>query len=251
MSITIGAHTVLPAYRESVELRTADGLALAGALALPPEGRPRVGTVIAVHPLPTHGGSADSHLLRKASWRLPALADIGVLRFNTRGTASAVGTSHGAFDGGVGEGHDLAAAAAFAARRGLANPWLVGWSFGADLAVRYGPGLNIAGAILLSPPLRYVTEEHLAAWETRGRRLIALIPGLDELCPPDVATRRFASAPLAEVIVVPGVKHLWIGEPAVRIALDAIADAVHPGAAPLPTQWDGPYATHPSTERFT
>ena len=35
---------------------------------------------------PTAGGMMDSHVLRKASWRLPALAGLAVLRFNTRGT---------------------------------------------------------------------------------------------------------------------------------------------------------------------
>ena len=36
----------------------------------------------------------DSHVLRKAAWRLPALAGLAVLRFNTRGTSSLRGTSY-------------------------------------------------------------------------------------------------------------------------------------------------------------
>ena len=35
---------------------------------------------------PTHGGMMDSHVFRKAAFRLPALAGLAVLRFNTRGT---------------------------------------------------------------------------------------------------------------------------------------------------------------------
>jgi len=84
--------TVLPAHREDVELHTADGLTLVGELALPvhPDGTPKTpaATLVTLHPLPTHGGYMDSHVLRKAAWRLPALADIAVLRFNTRGTSS-------------------------------------------------------------------------------------------------------------------------------------------------------------------
>ena len=90
----IRANSVLPARREPVRLQTADGLCLVGELALPADVDP-VATIVMVHPLPTHGGMMDSHLLRKASWRLPALADIAVLRFNTRGTTSASGTSEG------------------------------------------------------------------------------------------------------------------------------------------------------------
>ena len=88
----IRANTILPARRSDIELRTSDGLTLVGELALPPE-RPPLATLVALHPLPTHGGMMDSHVLRKAAWRLPALADIAVLRFNTRGTTSQRGTS--------------------------------------------------------------------------------------------------------------------------------------------------------------
>src|SRR5690554_6689102 len=109
----IRATTVLPARRQDIELHTADGLTLVGELALPPEGPPSA-TLVTLHPLPTHGGYMDSHVLRKASWRLPALAGLAVLRFNTRGTSSPRGTSDGAFEGGEGERHDVAAAIEYA-----------------------------------------------------------------------------------------------------------------------------------------
>ena len=83
----IAANSVLPAIREPLTLRTADGLELVGELALPETVAPAA-TIVCVHPLPTHGGMMDSHLFRKAAWRLPALADLAVLRFNTRGTTS-------------------------------------------------------------------------------------------------------------------------------------------------------------------
>ena len=79
--------TVLPAIREDIELHTEDGLTLVGELALPVNGQVDA-TLITLHPLPTHGGFMDSHILRKASWRLPYLANIAVLRFNSRGTHS-------------------------------------------------------------------------------------------------------------------------------------------------------------------
>src|SRR3954471_7541567 len=133
----IRANTVLPAVREDVTLHTADGLELVGELARPQERAPQA-TLVMLHPLPTHGGMMDSHLLRKAANRLPALAGLAVLRFNTRGTSSVQGTSEGSFAGGQSERHDVAAALDYVEFAELPAPWLVGWSFGTELALRYG-----------------------------------------------------------------------------------------------------------------
>ena len=86
--VEIRAGVELPAVREEIELHTADGLRLVGELATPVDRAP-VATLVTLHPLPTAGGFMDSHILRKAAARLPALADLAVLRFNTRGTSSA------------------------------------------------------------------------------------------------------------------------------------------------------------------
>ena len=59
----------------------------------------------------------DSHVFRKAAYRLPALADLAVLRFNTRGTASEQGQSEGEFGDGDAERHDVAAAVVRRRRR--------------------------------------------------------------------------------------------------------------------------------------
>ncbi len=241
MTVQIRANTVLPARRRPVTLHTADGLELVGELALPPDSEPAA-TLVCLHPLPTHGGMMDSHLLRKAAWRLPALAGIAVLRFNTRGTTSAHGTSQGQFEAAVGERYDVAAAIEFAEFEHLPQPWLLGWSFGTDLALMHGLDPAIAGAILLSPPLRFSTDEHLARWDAAGTPLLALIPELDDYLRPAEATARFAAVRQAEVVGVDGAKHLWVGEPFVRIALDHIVSRVlgPDAAAPLPSTWDGP-----------
>ena len=235
----IGPNSVLPATREPITLNTTDGLKLVGELATPVEGHPAA-TIITVHPLPTHGGSMQSHLLRKMSWRLPALANIAVLRFNTRGTSSTDGTSQGAFDNGFAEGADLAAAIDFVAIRGLRNPWLVGWSFGTDVILRHGNREPVVGAILLSPPLRTVTDAELSAWKVADRPVIALIPEHDEFLPPTEAAQRFAPLVGTELVNVSGAKHLWTGEVYVRRVLDEITKRVSPSAVPLPTTWDGP-----------
>src|SRR6202045_1009878 len=130
----IRASSVLPAIRTDITLQTADGLDLVGELALPAD-RPPVATLVCLHPLPTAGGMMDSHVLRKASYRLPALAGVAVLRFNTRGTTSARGTSEGSFGAGETERYDVAAALEYADYHDLPHPWLLGWSFGTELTL--------------------------------------------------------------------------------------------------------------------
>lgn len=235
----IVANSVLPAIRESIRLRTADGLSLVGEVALPID-RPPVGTLVCVHPLPTHGGMMDSHVMRKMAWRLPALADLAVLRFNTRGTSSAAGTSEGEFDEGRGEGLDLRAAIDEVVSRGLPDPWLVGWSFGTDVVLKHGDVDPVVGAILLSPPLRFSTGEDLVSWNAAGRKVVCLVPEFDDYLRPDEATRRFSVIADAEVRGIEGAKHLWVGERFVTRVLDEIVAVVAPDRAPLPTEWSGP-----------
>lgn len=228
---------LLPARREEIELRTLDDLTLVGELALPEQREP-VATLVTLHPLPTAGGFMDSHILRKAAARLPALADLAVLRFNTRGTASPRGTSEGAFDGGQAEAFDVAAAMDLVRERALPRPWLVGWSFGTELALKYGRDHDVEGVILLSPPLHRATPDEVAAWAGDDRRMVVVVPEFDDYLRPDEARERFAAVPDATVIAVEGGKHLWVGESQTRRVLTEIVAAVSPDALPLPTEWD-------------
>jgi len=238
MTEKIRGNSVLPARREPITLETADGVNLVGELALPLEGDP-VATMICLHPLPTHGGMMDSHLFRKASYRLPALAGIAVLRFNTRGTSSVQGTSGGTFDNAVAERFDVAAAVEYAEFADLPHVWLVGWSFGTDLTLMYGLEPVVEGAVLLSPPLRNATPEHLQAWADSGKPVTALIPEHDDYLQPAAARERFAAIPQAEIIAVDGAKHLWVGDS--ERVLDEITRKLAPGVpVPLPDTWDGP-----------
>jgi len=228
----------LPARRQDIELHTSDGLTLVGELALPAE-KPPVATLVCLHPLPTHGGFMDSHILRKAAARLPALADLAVLRFNFRGVTSPRGRSEGEFGNGVEERHDLAAAMDFVGQLSLPDPWLLGWSFGTEVVLRWGLEHPIAGAILLSPPLHRATEADLAAWAGSGIPLVAIIPEFDDYLRPAEARQKFAVVPDAQLVVVEGGKHLWVGEKQTRRVLSEIVDHVNPAALPLPTEWNG------------
>lgn len=231
--IEITSSTELPSNREPLTLTTSDNLKLVAELATPVQHKSEA-VLLTLHPLPTHGGFMDSHILRKAANRLPALADLSVLRFNTRGTISPQGTSEGSFGDGIDEQRDLEAALEFLKSRDLGPIWLVGWSFGTELAIKYGFDKDIAGAILLSPPLRRSGEQDLVKWIGSGKKLIALIPEHDEYLAPAAALERFAVLPEAEVIPVDGAKHLWVGEAATKRVLNEIVRAVNPAKYPLP-----------------
>ncbi|KNC18811.1 alpha/beta hydrolase [Arthrobacter sp. RIT-PI-e] len=247
--IEIRASTVLPAERRNIELVTEDGLTLVGEFAAPVGGVPEA-TLVTFHPLPTHGGFMDSHVYKKASYRLPALADVAVLRFNTRGTCSPRGCSEGTFDGGGAERLDVQAAVDWAVAQGLHDIWLVGWSFGTELCLKYGASDPVAelieGAILLSPPLHRAGDDDLDTWAASGLPLKVLVPEFDDYLVPDEAVKRFARVPHAEVTGVDGAKHLWVGEKYAARVLDEIVGVVRPGVGlPLPSEWSGPSAVAP------
>ena len=234
--IDITSSTELPSNREAIELLTSDNLRLTGELATPVASKPTA-VLLTLHPLPTHGGFMDSHILRKAANRLPALANLAVLRFNTRGTTSPHGTSEGSFGDGILERLDVEAALRFLQDRNLGPVWLVGWSFGTELAIKYGFDKDIAGAILLSPPLHRADESDLIRWVGSGKELIALVPEHDEYLAPEQAIERFSVVPEAQIIGVDGAKHLWVGESATRRVLNEIVKAVAPDRYPLAEQY--------------
>src|SRR6185312_15084207 len=169
----IRAATVLPARRTPITLTTEDGLRLIGELALP-EHRDPAATLICLHPLPTHGGMMDSHVYRKAAYRLPALADLAVLRFNTRGTESEQGKSEGEFGGGETERLDVEAAVRYAVDAGLPDIWLSGWSFGTELTLRWGLLPGVQGGIRQAADRPGARVRRLPA---SGRGTAALRPG--------------------------------------------------------------------------
>ena len=234
----ITSTTVLPARRENISFTTSDGLTLVGEVAWP-EDHPAMATALFLHPLPTAGGFMDSHVIRKASWRLPALADIAVFRFNFRGVSSPRGTSDGSFGEGIEEKKDLQAALIEAERLGLPTPWLIGWSFGTEVILKHAREYadRIAGVILLSPPLHRTTPQELVRWQDSPVPAVALIPEFDDFLPPQQATEGFAVAPSIQLVMAEGAKHLWVGEKQTRFVLNEITKRLNPTAAPLPEAW--------------
>ena len=108
MAELIRPSTVLAALRTPITIKTSDGLNLIGEVATP-EGE-ITGSLLMLHPNPSGGGMMDSHIYKKAANRLPAMAGIQIIRFNTRGTTSEAGKSDGEFDQGISEKQDVLAA---------------------------------------------------------------------------------------------------------------------------------------------
>ncbi len=235
MSEPIRPSTVLPAQRTPFTLTTADGETLIGEVAAPLS-HP-TSALLCLHPNPTGGGMMDSHIYKKAANRLPAMAGVTIVRFNTRGTTSEAGTSTGSYDGGVAEKYDVQAAIDYCFDQLQVNElWIVGWSFGTELALCHARDPRIKGLILLSPPLMKVTESDLAFWAEDGRPITALVPEHDDYLKPEEAKVRFSVIPQLELIAVDGAKHLWVGEPYVHRVLSEITRIIAPNRLPLPTE---------------
>ena len=225
MSQTVRPSSIFDAKRTPFHVITEDGIDLIGEVAAPLD--TSKGAILCLHPLPTAGGMMDSHVYKKAANRLPAMAGITVVRFNTRGTASEAGSSTGQFDNGVSECFDVEAMLRYCFDTlKLENLWVTGWSFGTDLALQHAKDPRHKGLILLSPPLRTTTDAQLEYWNTDSRPITALVPELDDYLKPAEARERFAVVPTLKIIAVDEAKHLWLGEPAVHRVLSEIASIV-------------------------
>ncbi|NBY51445.1 MAG: alpha/beta fold hydrolase [Actinobacteria bacterium] len=237
MAELIRPSTVLPATRTPISFLTSDGLRLIGEVATPVNGDRSLG-LLCLHPLPTHGGMMDSHIYKKAANRLPEMAGITVIRFNTRGTVSEQGASEGEFGGGITEREDVIAAINYCCEElGVKNLWVTGWSFGTDLALKYARDPRIKGLILLSPPLRFSEPADLDYWANDQRPIVALIPEFDDYLQPDAARAKFGPVPQIQIVEVKDGKHLWVGEPFVYRVLSEIVKVINPARLPLPTEF--------------
>ena len=168
-----GEHRVAGPPRETITLRTADGLNLVGELARPADRAP-VATLICLHPLPTAGGPGHhSHVPRKAANRLPALADLAVLQVqHPRARRLTTGPVTASSATARPSGTTSPRRSSYCAAAGLPA------AVAARLVVRHRAGAaagatipDVEGAILLSPPLRRAGDADLDALggERHGR----------------------------------------------------------------------------------
>jgi hypothetical protein len=179
----------------------------------------------------------DSHIYKKAANRLPAMAGVQTIRFNTRGTISEAGKSEGEYDHGKSEKLDVLAALDYCFDQlKIKDLYVIGWSFGTELALQYARDKRIKELILLSPPMLSTTQEDLDFWIKDGRFITALIPELDDYLKPDAARLKFSKVKNLKQIDVAGAKHLWVGEPMVHLVLSEIVKVIAPSRLPLPQE---------------
>ena len=227
--------TLLPANRSAITIKTSDGLNLIGEVATPIG--EITGSLLMLHPNPSGGGMMDSHIYKKAANRLPAMAGIQIIRFNTRGTTSEAGKSEGEYDHGKSEKLDVLAALDYCFEQlKVKDLYVIGWSFGTELALQYARDERIKELILLSPPMLSTTEDDLDFWIKDGRGITALIPELDDYLKPDAARGKFSKVKNLKQIDVAGAKHLLVGEPMVHLVLSEIVKVIAPSRLPLPTE---------------
>ena len=227
--------TILPANRSAISIKTSDGLNLIGEVATPLG--EISGSLLMLHPNPSGGGMMDSHIYKKAANRLPAMAGVQIIRFNTRGSKSEAGKSEGEYDHGKSEKLDVLAALDYCFDQlKIKDLHVIGWSFGTELALQYARDERIKELILLSPPMLSTTDKDLDFWIKDGRVITALIPELDDYLKPDAARLKFSRVKNLKQIDVAGAKHLWVGEPMVHLVLSEIVKVIAPNRLPLPQE---------------
>ncbi len=196
---------------ESLSFTCEDGVRLEGDLRLP-DGDPR-GSAAICHAHPRLGGSKDHPLLWAIRNELAGAHGFAVLAFNFRGTMG----SGGSYGGGRDELRD-ARAAVGAVRTHVPDglpTLLVGWSFGASVALRAAiddrrvGGIALVGMPMTPKDLSLPPRPEPADLRVLTRPVLLVAGEHDEHCPP-AAMRAYAEGfPRAEVVVVDGTDHYF------------------------------------------
>jgi len=196
---------------ESVTFTTDDAARLEGELRMP-DGPP-LGSAVLCHPHPRHGGSKDHPLLWAIRNDLAATRHLAVLAFNFRGVMGSGGT----YGGGRDEIRDVSAAIGAVRDRVRTDlpTALIGWSFGANVAVRAAIddqrvaalgliGLPLVPNDLTLPPLPDATDLRAL------RRPVLLLAGEHDTFAPSPDVESYAAGfPQASVRIVAGTDHYF------------------------------------------
>lgn len=164
------------------------------------------GLALICHPHPLYGGTLDNKVVYTLA-RCALSIGLSAVRFNFRG----VGRSGGAYDNGVGETEDAAAVLAWAgAQQADARVLLMGFSFGAAVALRLAAQIEAVQLVTVAPPLVYFDHEPLV----QPRCPWLLVHGTaDTTVPwPETQDRLKRYEPSPQLVVSPGVDHFFHGK---------------------------------------
>ena len=235
----IRGNTVLPARREALTLHTSDGLALVGEVALPPEHSP-VATLVCLHPLPTHGGMRWT---ATCSARRPGghpRSRTWPCCVSTAGAPAACREPVRASSTRRGRVVRPRCGLEYAEYHDLPQAGLLAWSFGSDLALRYGLDPVVVGRSC-SPA---TADEHRRRSRRMGRRRPSPCragPGVGRLRSSTPGANASPAAPRRRSSRSRVPSTLWVGD--TERVLDEVVARVAPGRSPLPTTWPGPVET--------
>lgn len=214
-----------------VEFRSGD-LLLEGKLHLPNDAD-RVPMAVVLHPHPRYGGSMDNYVVIRLCEALTD-AGFGALRFNFRG----VDRSEGTYGRSLDEEIDVHAAITFVTEIVEALPGpvgLVGYSFGAKVALSAGQRDARVGAIAAISPAEFVLDDRIYVPGSRVPKLI-LVGGADHLCSVACAARipERMDGPV-NLEVYPSADHFWADEDrALSLATaEFLTRELHVGAVPV------------------
>ena len=172
-------------------------------------------SAVLCHPHPLYGGEMNNNVvlalrdtLRTFGW--------GTLRFNFRG----VGRSGGEYGHGDREAEDVIAVCAHLQKSGNTSVHLIGYSFGARVALKAtGIGVQPRSLILVSPPIDFLDFDTL---QLPPIPCLILLGEQDEFCRAESlkewVENRIASRQDVEVRLLPRCNHFYWGKEAVLSA---------------------------------
>ena len=198
----------MPKSHQSVSVPVAPGLALEGVLHNPPAACG--GAALVCHPHPGFGGTMDSHLVLAMCQAL-CQAGLAALRFNFRG----VGGSDGKAAGGDEEPADVLAALEWLRRETGHQPHLVGYSFGAVMALAalaQGGSARSLCCVGFPAALASLTKHRLAAARevTAGPAPVLFIAGEEDRFGDPAWMEENLAGAAATFQVLPGEDHFFV-----------------------------------------
>jgi uncharacterized protein len=187
---------------DEISLLTADSETLAGDIAVPES---PVAAAVVCHPHPALGGDRRNPVV-DALFRSLVAAGVAALRFDFRRSGGRTATGRE----GVAERADVVAAIhRLGTEVSTDLPlWLVGYSFGADVALSVGDDRH-AGWAVVAPPFRFSGPPRPGGGDRRP--VLAVVPEHDQFAPPAWVERETAGWPDLTVERVPMADHFLAG----------------------------------------
>ena len=190
-----------------MKLQTADGLSLEAEWKAPGTAH---ATAVLCHPHPQYGGTMRSIVISALFEALPAQG-VACLRFNFRGVEASEGEHSEGRDEPLDIRAALDAAVAAAMDAHIEGPLvLIGWSFGADMALTIDDP-RIAAWVGIAPPLRFRPERAYDAVGLDQRPKLLVLAANDEYRPPAEIIEATQAWKSTRVETIAGASHFFVG----------------------------------------